>query len=167
MSQLFTSDSLDDLARVHGFQWSAADRTQCSRTVYDIRVGVQTAVLSTPALQYLRVSGPPAPKLTRLAPNTSPSALPRFYDEVWNYLRAIFSSMPATRSAPLKVSFLVHQERPGPLAHGAVYFPDEARRVLRTLNFAPGLRHLPTNWQERRSGSSIEERNMAGPSEAA
>ena len=167
MSQLFTSDSLDDLARVHGFQWSADDRAQCSRTAYDVRVGSQTAISSTPALHFSPASGPPAPNLTRLAPNTSPHAIPRFYDDVWNYLRAILSSVPATRHTPLKISFLVHQMRPGPLAFGALYFPDEARRVLRTLNFAPGLSHLATKWQERRSRSGVEERNLAGPSEAA
>ena len=109
-----------------------------------------------------------SPNLTALATETSPDALPTFYETLWGFLRATLTSLPATRHSPLRVSFLVHQGAPGPLAHAALYYGDDARRVLRTLDFAPGLPHLPVGWSGgRRSAATLSERGLAGTSEAA
>lgn len=158
----YSSQTLKELARsagfgfvfdTHGNQEAFSKKMDnfCSSGNFDIRIGVA-------ASSRLRAAAAPtvAPNYTLL--HSHRLGLTEYYGQVWDYLRAVHERNRDRRPG-LRVLLSIHQFWVGPLGHAASIYPEEARQVVRTLQFAPGF---DPNTARHRNGALL-----AGPSEAA
>ena len=142
LGDFFTLQSLHALSRTAGFAffedvhhnhalWEKRASEFCSKSAFDIRIGA-AATSTLPAEATPEASL--APNYTQM--HADPGGLGNYFQQVWAYLREAVRRNRERRQG-LRVCFTLMQFWPGPLDHAAAFYPVEAHRVVRALQFAP------------------------------